>query len=68
LIATSKNGPARKQNDDKNQKGRIYQDKMIRKYKKIEWKIHCTSPVEKIFRLLDSNEGRKKFGQNQQKK
>ena len=27
----------------------------------IVWKIHCASPVEKIFELLASNEGRKRF-------
>jgi hypothetical protein len=31
------------------------------RYRRIEWKIHCVSPPDKIFQLLNSNEGRKKF-------
>lgn len=34
---------------------------MNSEYQKITWKIHCASPTEKIFHLLNSNEGRKSF-------
>jgi hypothetical protein len=31
------------------------------RYRRIKWKIHCVSPADKIFKLLNSNEGRKNF-------
>jgi hypothetical protein len=31
------------------------------KNRNIKWKIHCSSPVEKIFHLLNSGDGRKSF-------
>jgi hypothetical protein len=36
-------------------------DNMNSKKRRIEWKIHCVSPIEKVFHLLNSNEGRKNF-------
>jgi hypothetical protein len=36
-------------------------DNMNSKKRRIEWKIYSVSPIEKIFHLLNSNEGRKNF-------